>query len=233
MKSLREMLEDDSLEVGDLVDVDTEYMGVIPVRVLKFVDDVRVQVGMPADEDLGPGYEHFHGPGFVGEIESDYESGTMVFSLGQIVKGSKEKHHFPKDINDMGDVETYTDRFGEGKVMKITEKQLRNLIKEEVEKMQEVSGDETVDMTGELSDALLTAVDMTVREEWDQLLKILVRNLDSAMREQPLHPARHEEVDDVAEDVVNKVFAMINQEGSELKALLKVAMIREMRNVMG
>ncbi len=90
-----------AVEVGDVIDVDQEVMGIMSVRVIELVPDVRKAVGMPADEDLGPGHETFSGPGFVGEIDPESgESGQMVFSLGQVLPGSKAKGYFPKGESD-------------------------------------------------------------------------------------------------------------------------------------
>jgi len=84
------------VEVGDMVDVDTEYMGTLPVRVTELVDDVNAVAGSNEDDPTGvPG--NFSGPGFVGEIDPDSgEGGELVFSLNQVVPGSKAKYYFPK-----------------------------------------------------------------------------------------------------------------------------------------
>lgn len=85
-----------NLEVGDVVDVDQETMGTLPVRILAFVDDVNEETGVMHDPNA-PGYEDFKGPGFIGEIDpSSGESGTMVFALTQVMPGSKIKGYFPK-----------------------------------------------------------------------------------------------------------------------------------------
>lgn len=97
-----------TLEVGDMVDVDNDLIGTVPVRILGFVDDVRKAVGMPDDEHVHPGDELFKGPGFEGEIDpSSGESGKLVFSLDQVMPGSKAKYYFPK----LGD-EYEEDEFG-------------------------------------------------------------------------------------------------------------------------
>lgn len=85
------------VEVGDVVDVHLDEMGTVPVRVLELVDDVNKEAGPP--DPRNP--EEFTGPGFVGEIDQDSgESGTLVFSLNQVVPGSKAKGYFPKDEYD-------------------------------------------------------------------------------------------------------------------------------------
>lgn len=88
----------DTVTVGDMVDVDTEEMGILPVRVVELVDDVQHATGWdPNSQDK---YSHhavnFTGPGFVGEIDpSSGESGQLVFSANQVVPGSKVKYFFP------------------------------------------------------------------------------------------------------------------------------------------
>jgi len=92
--------EDDlnSIEVGDVVDVDSDEMGTVSVRVIELVDDVNAHAGEPDPRNPGD----FTGPGFVGEIDPESgESGTLVFSLNQVVPGSKAKGYFPRDIDDM------------------------------------------------------------------------------------------------------------------------------------
>lgn len=85
----------DKLEVGDVVDVDVDEIGIMPVRVIEFVDDVNKDAG-PRGKPNGPGY-NFHGPGFVGEIDpSSGESGTLVCALSQVLPGSKAKGYFPR-----------------------------------------------------------------------------------------------------------------------------------------
>ena len=71
------------IKVGDVVDVDVDEIGILPVRVLELVNDVNVESGDP--DPRNP--DAFRGPGFVGEIDPNSgESGQMVFSLNQIVK---------------------------------------------------------------------------------------------------------------------------------------------------
>ena len=91
------------VEVGDLVDVDVDEIGTLPVRVISMVDDVNKEAGPP--DPRNP--EAFTGPGFVGEIDpSSGESGTMVFSLNQVMPGSKMKGYFPK-LGDEFDEDEY------------------------------------------------------------------------------------------------------------------------------
>lgn len=86
-----------TIEVGDVVDVDQDTMGTMSVRVIELVPDVRKAVGMGADANEHPSDEEFRGPGFVGEIDPDSgESGSLVFSLNQVLPGSKAKGYFPK-----------------------------------------------------------------------------------------------------------------------------------------
>lgn len=86
-----------TVEVGDVVDVTTDEMGTMSVRVLELVDDVNAVAGEP--DPRNP--EDFTGPGFIGEIDPDSgESGQLVFSLNQVVPGSKAKGYFPKDEYD-------------------------------------------------------------------------------------------------------------------------------------
>ena len=94
-KLIREALDDEmnTLEVGDVVDVDLDEIGTLSVRVIELVDNVNDAAGEP--DPRAPG--KFTGPGFVGEIEAGQgESGTMVFSLNDVVPGSKAKGYFPK-----------------------------------------------------------------------------------------------------------------------------------------
>lgn len=94
-EALEEDPQDDinSIEVGDVVEVEMNEIGTLPVRVIELVDDVRKAIGMPDNERPG-----FKGPGFVGEIDPDSgESGSLVFSLQQVIPGSKAKGYFPKD----------------------------------------------------------------------------------------------------------------------------------------
>ncbi len=93
-----------TIKVGDVVDVDVDEIGTLPVRVIELVDDVNAAAG-PRGEPNGPGAD-FYGPGFVGEIDpSSGESGTLVFSMNQVMPGSKAKGYFPKlgDENDEDD----------------------------------------------------------------------------------------------------------------------------------
>jgi len=79
-----------TIKVGDVVDVDVDEIGTLPVRVIELVDDVNAAAG-PRGEPNGPGAD-FYGPGFVGEIDpSSGESGTLVFSMNQVMPGSKAK----------------------------------------------------------------------------------------------------------------------------------------------
>ncbi len=89
--------EFNTVEVGDIVDVDVDEIGILPVRVLELVDDVE-NVSGPEDFRK-PG--EFSGTGFVGEIDPDSgESGTLVFSMNQVLPGSKAKGYFPKADSD-------------------------------------------------------------------------------------------------------------------------------------
>lgn len=106
---VRRMVEsqlDDELErveVGDMVDVDVDEIGTLPVRVLKMVDDVNKEAGPP--DPRNP--RAFSGPGFVGEVDPNSgESGTMVFALSQVMPGSKMKGYFPK-LGDEFDEDEY------------------------------------------------------------------------------------------------------------------------------
>jgi hypothetical protein len=104
-KLIREALEDElnTIEVGDVVDVDVDEIGTLPVRVLELVDDVNAVAGEP--DPRNP--DAFKGPGFVGEIDpSSGESGTMVFSMNQVMPGSKAKGYFPK-LGDEFDEDEY------------------------------------------------------------------------------------------------------------------------------
>jgi hypothetical protein len=93
---IKESIEDDdlnSVEVGDVVDVSVDEMGILPVRVIELVDDVNASAG--PEDPRSPG--EFSGPGFVGEIDPESgESGQLVFSLNQVLPGSKAKGYFPK-----------------------------------------------------------------------------------------------------------------------------------------
>lgn len=96
-KLIRESADDpdlNSIEVGDVVDVVTDEMGALTVRVLELVDDVNKEAGPP-----DPRKPHeYTGPGFVGKIEDPHsgESGTLVWSLNQVVPGSKAQGYFPR-----------------------------------------------------------------------------------------------------------------------------------------
>lgn len=104
IKELRELVRDvinenefddelNVINVGDLVDVDLDEIGILPVRVLELVDDVNAISG-PRGEPRGPGAK-FYGPGFVGEIDPrSGESGEIVCSLRDVVRGSKAKYYF-------------------------------------------------------------------------------------------------------------------------------------------
>jgi len=101
-KLVKESVEEElnAIEVGDVVDVEDDEMGIVSVRVLELVDDVNQAAGAPDPRNPGA----FVGPGFVGEIDPDSgESGTLVFSLNQVVPGSKAKGYFPKDEFDSWD----------------------------------------------------------------------------------------------------------------------------------
>lgn len=108
-----ESIEDDlgTVEVGDVLDVDTEYAGRLSVRVIELVDDVRAVTGyQPGDKRYMPDAHTdrvFQGPGFVGDIDpSSGESGKLVFSLQQVVPGSKAKGYFPR-LGDEDDEDEY------------------------------------------------------------------------------------------------------------------------------
>lgn len=92
-------LDDDlnTVEVGDVVDVHMDEVGTLPVRVIELVDDVNAEAG--AADPRNP--SDFTGPGFVGEIDPESgESGTLVFSMNQVVPGSKAKGYFPMGDSD-------------------------------------------------------------------------------------------------------------------------------------
>lgn len=103
-KLIKESLEDElnTLEVGDVVDVDLDEVGRLSVRVVELVDDVNAIAGEP-----DPRTPHrFEGPGFVGEVEPGQdESGEMVFSMNDVVPGSKAKGYFPKFGDEYGEDE--------------------------------------------------------------------------------------------------------------------------------
>lgn len=93
-----------TVEVGDLVDVDVDEIGTMSVRVIELVDDVNVAAGEAAP--TGPGAD-FSGPGFVGEIDPRWgEGGTLVFSMNQVMPGSKMKGYFPP-LGDQYDEDEY------------------------------------------------------------------------------------------------------------------------------
>lgn len=95
----------ETVEVGDVVDVDVDEIGTLSVRVLELVDDVNAVSG-PRGAEHGPGAD-FHGPGFVGEIDpASGESGQLVFSMNQVLPGSKMKGYFPK-LGDEFDEDEY------------------------------------------------------------------------------------------------------------------------------
>jgi len=116
-ETIRRLVEnelDDELntvEVGDLVDVDVDEIGTLPVRVIELLDDVRDATGfVPNDPSQRPNKymdDMFEGPGFVGEIDpTSGESGQMVFSLKQVMPGSKMKGYFPR-LGDENDEDEY------------------------------------------------------------------------------------------------------------------------------
>lgn len=91
-----ESVNDDvnTIEVGDMVDVDVDTMGILPVRVIELLDDVS-QYG--SQDPRNPDWVTMSGPGFVGKIDpSSGEDGELVFALDQVVQGSKAKYFFPK-----------------------------------------------------------------------------------------------------------------------------------------
>ncbi len=85
---------------GDLVDVDTGEGACYKIRVLKLISDVRKEAGLSKDETW-PGSEDFTGPGFVGVgtgDEGDWGKDEQgVFSLKQVIPGSKLKYFFPSE----------------------------------------------------------------------------------------------------------------------------------------
>lgn len=100
-----------TVEVGDLVDVDVDEIGTLPVRVIELLDDVRAATGFvpndPAQRPNPYSDEMFQGPGFVGEIDpTSGESGQMVFSLKQVMPDSKMKGYFPR-LGDENDEDEY------------------------------------------------------------------------------------------------------------------------------
>jgi hypothetical protein len=88
------------IEVGDIVDVDADEIAYQGVRVLELVPDVRQASGVLGDDE--PHDRSFRGPGFLGKTEE----GDLLFSLRQVVSGSKDKYYF-------GDSELYN--FNEAK----------------------------------------------------------------------------------------------------------------------
>jgi len=86
-----EPAEIETVEVGDLVDVMGGESDFAKVRVIELVDDVRSATGMPPDEDDMHSGGAFSGSGFVGSTDE----GELVFSMKQIVPGSKAKYYFP------------------------------------------------------------------------------------------------------------------------------------------
>lgn len=100
-----------TIEIGDVVDVDHDGLGTLPVRVIEFVDDVRAATGYIENDPKHMPNSHmdmvFRGPGFVGEIDpSSGESGRLVFSMNQVMPGSKMKGYFPK-LGDENDEDEY------------------------------------------------------------------------------------------------------------------------------
>jgi hypothetical protein len=104
-KSLKSLLEtnfagpwNDTTQIvpGDKVDVylpDSFTTSKSAVRVIELVDDVLNATGATAADSHELDSIDFTGPGFVGEFDEDSgESGQLVFSLHQIVPGSKEKY---------------------------------------------------------------------------------------------------------------------------------------------
>lgn len=81
----------ETVEVGDLVDVDAEESAWAGVRVLELVDDVNDRAGPP--DPRNP--TSFTGPGFVGQLPD--EEGELVFSFNQVVPGSKDKYGVMSD----------------------------------------------------------------------------------------------------------------------------------------
>jgi len=113
VEALREGELDDelnTLEVGDMVDVDGPGMGIVPVRITRLVDDVEAETGIERDTS-NPDDEFFEGPGFVGDIDpASGEGGELVFSLHQVMPGSKAKYYFPK----LGEPDEWNDnRYGD------------------------------------------------------------------------------------------------------------------------
>ena len=94
--------DSEDIQVGDLVDVDLEYEGVQKkIRVERMIPDVNQKF---SDSRLEAEIEpyNFHGPGFIGisedESGSDWNKGARgIFSLLQVVPGSKLKYFFPEE----------------------------------------------------------------------------------------------------------------------------------------
>lgn len=87
-----ESVEDDigTLQVGDIVDTMGDEFGDFEgVRILELVDDVQAVTGVEPDNTS----TNFEGPGFVGLTP---EGDQLVFTLDQVVPGSKLKGYFPK-----------------------------------------------------------------------------------------------------------------------------------------
>lgn len=90
------------LEVGDLVDVDLEYDGVVEkVRIVKLVPDVALAARLDPDDDF-PTRHMWDGPGALVKIEhandwSGYELGDQLWvPMQEIVTNSKNKYFFPE-----------------------------------------------------------------------------------------------------------------------------------------
>ncbi len=109
---VREAFEDvdlNTVEVGDVVDVDMEYEGRMTVRVVELLDDVD----LPSDD-----LEHTftHEPGFVGRLEYPTDKiksmdEELTFPLSAVVPGSKAKGYFPSSEygRDMDEPNPYRD----------------------------------------------------------------------------------------------------------------------------
>ena len=94
IRLIESIVEDElnTIEVGDLVDVDTNEDSFSGVRVVELVDDVNSVAGDPDLRDPSS----FYGPGFVGETRDGDE---LVFSLRQVVPGSKASYFFPSSVD--------------------------------------------------------------------------------------------------------------------------------------
>ena len=103
-----ESIEDDvgTLQVGDIVDTMGDEFGDFEgVRVLELVDDVEAVTGVEPDNMS----TNFKGPGFVGLTP---EGDELVFTLDQVVPGSKLKGYFPRlgtPSSDGGSYDDYDD----------------------------------------------------------------------------------------------------------------------------